>query len=252
MSKRPSSSTCSPVISARSGPRATSCRTMPLTRPARRRTLRSVASSYRAKYRFLGNVRGARIRAHRSASGSILLVTSSPCGGCRPLPRAAPPRAKPPARPPARPGRPPSFRRAFTRSARPRDAALRLGSRDSLDSMNASLVLEAGVHAIPRDERDGLLDAPRRRVAPRQHLHLPSDGLGVARVHAKEVPREQRRFLAAGAGPDLEQRILVVVRILRQKQHPDPLLEEVLLLLQLKELVPRARRKLGVGQHVVG
>ena len=53
----------------------------------------------------------------------------------------------------------------------------------------------------------------------RQHVDLPALPLGVARVHAEEVGREERRFVAAGAGADFEDDVLRVVRILRDEQH---------------------------------
>ena len=49
--------------------------------------------------------------------------------------------------------------------------------------------------------------------------------LGVARVHPEEIRREERRLLAALAAPDLEDGVLLVVRIGRQEQELDRRLE---------------------------
>ena len=70
--------------------------------------------------------------------------------------------------------------------------------------------------------------------------------LGVARVHAEELGGEQARLVAAGAGADLEDDVAVVVRVARQQQELQLLLERVglcasdagqLLLRQLAHLV---------------
>ena len=42
--------------------------------------------------------------------------------------------------------------------------------------------------------------------------------LGVAQVHPQELGGEQRGLLAAGAGPDLEDHVAIVVRVARQQQ----------------------------------
>ena len=51
--------------------------------------------------------------------------------------------------------------------------------------------------------------------------------LGVARVHAEEIGGEERRLVAAGPGADLDDDVLVVVRVLRDEQGAE--LGEVLL-----------------------
>ena len=89
----------------------------------------------------------------------------------------------------------------------------------------------------------------------RHHLDLPALALGVARVHAVEVAREQRGFVAAGAGADLEDRVLAVARILRQEQDLDLLLVVPRLLLELAQLFARQLAQLGIGLglgHLLG
>ena len=66
--------------------------------------------------------------------------------------------------------------------------------------------------------RDDFLDAADAGVAQIQHLDLPALALGVARVHAEQVRREQRRLVAAGAGADFEHDVLRVVGILRNEE----------------------------------
>ena len=49
--------------------------------------------------------------------------------------------------------------------------------------------------------------------------------IGVARIHAEEIGREKRRFVAAGAGADFQDRALFVGCILGQKRDAKLLLE---------------------------
>ena len=60
---------------------------------------------------------------------------------------------------------------------------------------------------------------PERPVAQRHRLPAEAVSLGIALVHAVEVGREERGFVAAGAGPDLHDGVAVVVRIARDEQR---------------------------------
>jgi len=87
-----------------------------------------------------------------------------------------------------------------------------------------------------------------------QHLDLPALALRVARVHAEQVSREDRRLVAAGAGADLEEDVGVVALVLRDQQareleclrfdaHPD--------LVQLR-LGEGAHVGIAAGRHLGG
>ena len=97
------------------------------------------------------------------------------------------------------------------------DAPLRLGGGHSLDAVAAGLELELGVSALPDHARDDLLvpAGVTRRLG--YHLHLPALAFRVARIHAKEIAREERRLVSAGPGADLEEDVALVVGILRQQ-----------------------------------
>jgi hypothetical protein len=60
--------------------------------------------------------------------------------------------------------------------------------------------------------------------------------LGVAGVHLHKLAGEQGRLVAAGAGPDLDDHVLVVVRVAVDKLRPDLLRELLYLLLGLPRL----------------
>ena len=85
--------------------------------------------------------------------------------------------------------------------------------------------LSRRVRAAPVDQRDHFLDSAEPGVAEAERLDLPSMAFGVAGVHAEQIAGEQRRLLAAGAGADLEDDVLVVVGIARREQHLELLFE---------------------------
>src|SRR5438445_7008812 len=93
------------------------------------------------------------------------------------------------------------------RAGRGVDAALGLGGRHSLDAVAAGLEFELGVSALPDHARDDLLVPASIARRFGYHLHLPALALRIARIHAKEVAREERRLVPAGPGADLEENI---------------------------------------------
>src|SRR5687768_17457505 len=99
------------------------------------------------------------------------------------------------------------------------DAAARLGRGDALHTVHAALVFETAVDAAPFDGGDDLLDATGAALTARQDLELPALPLGEAAVHPEQVRREERRLVAAGAGADFQDDVLLVVRVLRDEQH---------------------------------
>ncbi len=96
--------------------------------------------------------------------------------------------------------------------------ALGLGCRYALHAVCAGLELEAGEHAPADDAADHLTVAAVLARALADRLDLPPLRFGVASVHAQQVTDEDRRFVAAGAGADLEEDVALVARIARQQQ----------------------------------
>src|SRR5947209_3781435 len=98
------------------------------------------------------------------------------------------------------------------------DAPLGLGGGHSLDAVAAGLEFELGVGALPDDARDDLLVPAGVARRLRYHLHLPALAFRVARIHAEEVAREERRLVSAGPGADLEEDVALIVGVPRQEQ----------------------------------
>ena len=94
----------------------------------------------------------------------------------------------------------------------------RFGRRHALHAMDAAFVLQAAVDAASLDGGDDFLEPADAGVAARHHVDAPALALGVLPVHPEQLAGEERGFVAAGAGADLEDDVLLVVGILRDQQ----------------------------------
>ena len=110
------------------------------------------------------------------------------------------------------------FRQDRHRDGRRVDAAGRLGGGHALDAMDAPLELEPAPRALALDEQNHFLVAADAGDAGVHHLDLPALALGVLRVHAQEVGREQPGLVAAGPGTNLDEDILVIAGIAREQE----------------------------------
>src|SRR5690606_4894000 len=79
------------------------------------------------------------------------------------------------------------------------------------------------------------------------HLDFPPLGIGEATIHAEEVAGEKGRLLAAGAGPDLEDDVLVVVGIAGEEENLEFLAESGLARLEFGDFGPGHLLDLGIG-----
>ena len=98
------------------------------------------------------------------------------------------------------------------------DAALRFGRGDPLYTMRAGLKLVARKDPAAGDAADDLLIAAVLARAFAHDFDGESLGFGVARVHAQEVARKQRRLVAPGPGAHFEKDVVLVARI-RRDEH---------------------------------
>src|SRR5919202_1182472 len=97
----------------------------------------------------------------------------------------------------------------------------RLSNRYALHAMNATFKLQVAVSTIAADLEDDLLEAADPGLVTGEDLDLPVFPLGVERIHPEEVGGKERGLVATGPGPDLDDDVLLVHRILRDQQHPD-------------------------------
>ena len=102
-------------------------------------------------------------------------------------------------------------------------AALALGLRHPLDPVRPAFVLEDRVGAVAAYLHGDFLIATDLGRAGRQGSVLEAEAVGVAGVHVVELAREEGRLVAAGAGPDFDDDVFVVVRVAVDELGPDAL-----------------------------
>ena len=96
---------------------------------------------------------------------------------------------------------------------------------------------------------DDFLQAAAAGLVARQHFDPPALALGVLAVHAEQLGREQRRLVAAGPGPDFEDDVLLIVRILGDQQDLELAQERVAARGQRFQLLLGERAHLAVGRR---
>ena len=134
------------------------------------------------------------------------------------------------------------------------NASLRLCRRHALHPMRARLELELRVNAVAGDAADDFLVAAVLSLAGRQDLDAPASILGVFRIHAKQVAREDRGLVAAGPRPNLEINIAVVERVGRNQRFLQVEQQLLALLLERRELLLAHLPDflVRIGRHFLG
>ena len=99
------------------------------------------------------------------------------------------------------------------------DAALGFGGGDALDAVDAGLVLHLGVDFVALDDGgDFFQAADDAGFGLGEDFDLPLVLLGEAEVHAEDLGDEDRGLVAAGAGAELDDDVLVVVGVLGEEE----------------------------------
>ena len=105
------------------------------------------------------------------------------------------------------------------------NAAAGLRLRHALDAVHPAFKLQAGVGPLPADEQARLTHAAELRLVEVRDLGLPPVRIGVHVVHPIKCMRKERRFFSADAGANLQNDVAVIVRVARQQQDTQLLLE---------------------------
>ena len=127
------------------------------------------------------------------------------------------------------------------------DAAGRLGIRHALHPVHAGFEFELGEHTPAVDFGDDFLEAAFAAFADRQDFRLPALLGGIALVHAEQIAGEQRGLVAAGAGADFQDGVVVVHRVFRDQRKLDLMFELIPSRLQRRLLGVRQLAHLGIG-----
>ena len=127
------------------------------------------------------------------------------------------------------------------------DAPARLRDGDALHAVCAALVFQTAVRSYAIDEkRDFLKSADLRRIAG-ENLRPPALPLGIARIHTEKTRREECRFLSSDTAANLDNDVLVIVRIARPKENRQLLGESVTFRFCLGNLLCEHLLHLGIG-----
>ena len=121
-----------------------------------------------------------------------------------------------------------------------------LGRGHALHAVDAALVAQLGVDAVALDHGDDFLDAALAGPGHGDDVDLPALPLREARVHAEDLGREERGLVAARPRADLEQDVLLVVRVLGDEQQRDLGVQRVAPRLQRAHLLVGHLPHLGV------
>jgi hypothetical protein len=118
---------------------------------------------------------------------------------------------------------------------------------NALNAVNAAFKTHLRVHLVALDHGDDFLDATGGGAGDRNDVDLPLVALGETLVHAQHFLGEQGGFVAAGAGADFEDDVLVVVRILGDEQGADGSVSLIALFLKLAQLLEGHGLEFGIG-----
>src|SRR6185437_14887342 len=124
------------------------------------------------------------------------------------------------------------------------------GVGHALHAMHTGFEFQFGEDAAAMHFGDDFLESAFAAFAPRYYFGLPALLGGVALVHAEQVAGEQRRLVAAGAGANFEDGVMVVHRILRQQREADVVGQLLAARLQRRLLGLREPLHLAVGRRV--
>ena len=114
------------------------------------------------------------------------------------------------------------------------DPAAGLGLRHALHAMNAGLKFQARVRPVAVNFKIRFLHAAELCLVVVQKRHLPALRLRIHGIHPVQAVGKKRTLLAAHAAANFHNDALIVVRVARQKQNLE-------LLLQLLELLFEGR-----------
>src|SRR5437016_4152130 len=139
------------------------------------------------------------------------------------------------------------FRKDRDGDGRGVDPAARLGDGHALHAVHAALELQPAPGTFAVDEQDHVLESTDAGGAGVHRLDPPPLAFRVFRVHPGEIGGEERRLVAAGAGADLDEDVLVVVGIAWQEEPLQLLLERGLLGGEIVDLRLRELGQLAVA-----
>ena len=122
---------------------------------------------------------------------------------------------------------------------------------DSVTGMRCTRCVPLSYFSLLYHEKRDFLKSADLRLVAAEDLRPPSLPLGIARVHAEETCGKERRFLAADAAANLDDDVLVVVRVTRQEEDRQLFCKAFALRLRRGDLFEQQFLHLGIrlGEH---
>ncbi len=131
------------------------------------------------------------------------------------------------------------------------DTPLRLCLGNPLHPVRTGFEFEVGVHIAPFDKADDFLEATVLARTLGENLDFPAHGFRIAAVHAKQVTRENCRFVTARARANLQEHVARVLRVAGQQQRLQFPLQRLKTFATTADFLFRHGHEVGIGflQH---
>ena len=98
------------------------------------------------------------------------------------------------------------------------NASLGFGSGHTLNAVHAGFIFQFRIRTFAFDFKDDFLVTADADGTLRHDLALPAFALCVTRIHAEQICRKQRGFIAACSGADFDDHVLFIARIFGNEQ----------------------------------
>ena len=98
---------------------------------------------------------------------------------------------------------------------------LGLGHWHALHAVHTRLILQCAIDVIARDTEYHFLETTHSALTATGHLHIPTLGLTIAGVHARQITGKQGSLVAARTATNLEHHILAILGILGDEKELD-------------------------------
>ena len=118
------------------------------------------------------------------------------------------------------------------------NSSLRLRRRNALHPVYTALIFHPGIGSLSDDHEVHELHAADAALFKIQELRLPAAALRVVHVHPVNLRRKKCCFISARACTDFTDDVLVVIRILRKKEHLHLFRQLLHALLGIGKLIP--------------
>ena len=81
------------------------------------------------------------------------------------------------------------------------------GLRHALHAVHAAFKFQPGKHALAANGGNNLFIATDLALGLADNFRFPAENIGIARIHAKQITGEKRRFIAARAGAHFDNHV---------------------------------------------